>query len=119
METEAAVKKEVATEGAEGVEVERVAVTTVATAKGEVLVAEESPAKEGGTAGGAAEERAVAVESAGGADIPFLRNFSGPQTPFWTRLDLRAAQKYLDLILIKPGLGSWPAQMAKGQKAAC
>ena len=46
---------------------------------------------------------------------PLLRNFSGPRTPFWTRLDLRAAQlKDLDLLLIKPGLGSWPAQMVKG-----
>ena len=46
---------------------------------------------------------------------PLLRNFSGPRTPFWTRLDLRAAHlKDLDLLLIKPGLGSWPAQMVKG-----
>ena len=46
---------------------------------------------------------------------PVLRNFSGPRTPFWTRLDSRAAHlKDLDLILIKPGLGSWPAQMVKG-----
>ena len=65
--TEAAVKAEVATEGVEGVEAERVAVAMAATVKGEVLVAEESPAKEGGTVGGAAEERAVAVESAEGA----------------------------------------------------
>ena len=32
---------------------------------------------------------------------PLLRNFSGPRTPFWTRLDLRAAHlKDLDLLLI-------------------
>ena len=48
-------------------------------------------------------------------DIPLLRNFSGLLKPFGTRLDLRAAQlKDLDLLLIKPGLGSWPAQMVKG-----
>ena len=46
---------------------------------------------------------------------PLLRNFSGPRTPFWTRLDLRAAQlKDLDLLLIKPGVGSWASQMVKG-----
>ena len=48
-------------------------------------------------------------------DIPLLRNFSGFLKPFGTRLDLRAAQlKDLDLLLIRPGLGSWPAQTVKG-----